>query len=92
MNNDIDQRQDVARRSDVARLARLEDGVWARIGDRTRRNRTLRRVAVTAVLVLVVGGVNGALLVLRPSAEPSEMRVFTVSAGLSPLSSLEDRG
>ncbi|OYW86506.1 MAG: hypothetical protein B7Z20_07270 [Sphingobium sp. 32-64-5] len=49
------------------------------------------RVAAVA-LALVIGVANGGLMLMAPRPEPSEMRIFTVSAGLSPLSGLDVRG
>ena len=43
-------------------------------------------------LALAIGVTNGGLMLLGPQPEPSEMRIFTVSAGLSPLASLDGRG
>lgn len=77
---------------DAARLADLEDAVWARIGERRERAR-VGQVRVAAVaLALVIGVTNGGLMLLGPRPKPSEMRIFTVSAGLSPLASLDVRG
>ena len=73
-------------------LAGVEDAVWARIGERRDRAR-VGQVRVAAVaLALVIGVTNGGLLLLAPRPEPSEMRIFTVSAGLSPLANLDVRG
>jgi len=80
------------RYGDDGRLDGLEDKVWARVSERRNQVRTgLLRIAVVA-LALVVGLTNGGLLLLSPRPEPSEMRIFTVSAGLSPLSGLDVRG
>ena len=49
------------------------------------------RVAAVA-LALVIGVANGGLMLMAPRPEPSEMGIFTVSAGLSPLSGLNVRG
>jgi hypothetical protein len=49
------------------------------------------RIAAVAV-ALVVGVANGGLMLMAPRPAPSEMRIFTVSAGLSPLASLDVRG
>ena len=77
---------------DAARLADFEDAVWARIGERRERVR-VGQVRVAAVaLALAIGVTNGGLMLLGPQPEPSEMRIFTVSAGLSPLASLDGRG
>lgn len=76
----------------TAPLADLEDAVWARISERRDRAR-LDQVRVAAVaLAVVIGVTNGGLMLLAPPPEPSEMRIFTVSAGLSPLVSLDVRG
>lgn len=77
---------------EAARLAGLEDAVWARISARRDRAR-LDQVRVAAVAFAVVIGVtNGGLMLLAPPPEPSEMRIFTVSGGLSPLSRLDVQG
>jgi hypothetical protein len=74
---------------DDARLGAVEDAVWRRIGERRR----VRRIRVAAVaLALMMGGVNGGLTMFAPPPPPSEMRIFTVSAGLSPLASLDAHG
>jgi hypothetical protein len=46
------------------------------------------RIAAVAI-ALVVGGANGGLMLMTPRPEPSELRIFTVSAGLSPMASLD---
>lgn len=77
---------------DAAGLAGLEDAVWSRVselGERTRVGQV--RVAAVAI-ALVIGVTNGGLMLLAPRPEPSEMRIFTVSAGLSPLGSLDVQG
>ncbi len=77
---------------DNAPLVDLEDAVWARISER-RDRASLDRVRVAAVaLAVVIGVTNGGLKLLAPPPEPSEMRIFTVSAGLSPLSRLDAQG
>lgn len=77
---------------DVPNLAGLEDAVWTRVGRRRDRARMGQvRLAVIA-LACVIGVANGGLMFLAPRPEPSEMRIFTVSAGLSPLASLDVRG
>jgi hypothetical protein len=77
---------------DTARLAGVEDAVWARIGERRDRVR-LGQVRFAAVaLALVIGVTNGGLMLMTLRPQPSEMRIFTVSAGLSPLTSLDVRG
>ena len=77
---------------EAARLDGVEDAVWTRIGER-RDHARMGRVRVAAVaLALVIGVANGGLMLMAPRPEPSEMRIFTVSAGLSPLSGLDVRG
>ncbi|WP_235562753.1 hypothetical protein [Brevundimonas sp. Root1423] len=77
---------------DAARLAGVEDAVWVRIGER-REHARMGQVRVAAVaLALVIGVTNGGLMLLARRPVPSEMRIFTVSAGLSPLASLDVRG
>lgn len=73
-------------------LGGLEDGVWARVGERREQSR-MGQVRLAAVaLALAVGVANGGFMLLAPRPEPSEMRIFTVSAGLSPLADLGVRG
>ena len=77
---------------DAGRLAGVEDAVWARIGERRDRAR-MGQVRVAAVAIaLVIGVTNGGLMLMAPRPEPSELRIFTVSAGLSPLAGLDVRG
>jgi len=92
MRDDIDRLIGGGRRDGEAQLVGLEEKVWARIGGRQDRTR-IGQVRVAAIaLALVVGVANGGFMLLSPRPEPSEMRVFTVSAGLSPLSGLDVRG
>ncbi|MBA3048402.1 MAG: hypothetical protein KKE42_03085 [Alphaproteobacteria bacterium] len=92
MLDDIDRLIGGGRRDGEAQLVGLEEKVWARIGGRQDRTR-IGQVRVAAIaLALVVGVANGGFMLLSPRPEPSEMRVFTVSAGLSPLSGLDVRG
>ncbi len=92
MIDDMDRLIGMVAPGDTARLAGMEDAVWARIGEHRDRVR-VGQVRVAAVaLALVVGVTNGGLMLLAPRPEPSEMRIFTVSAGLSPLTSLDVQG
>ena len=92
MLDDIDRLIGGGRRDGEAQLVGLEEKVWARIGERQDRTR-IGQVRVAAIaLALVVGVANGGFMLLSPRPEPSEMRVFTVSTGLSPLSGLDVRG
>ena len=76
----------------MAKLSDLEDQVWARIGEHRDQTR-MGQVRLAAVAAAVVIGVaNGGFMLLAPRSEPSEMRVFTVSAGLSPLGGLGVQG
>ncbi|RZJ45721.1 MAG: hypothetical protein EON87_06780 [Brevundimonas sp.] len=78
--------------NDATRLAGVEEAVWARIGERRDRAR-MGQVRVAAVaLALMIGVANGGLMLMAPRPEPSEMRIFTVSAGLAPLAGLDARG
>ena len=77
---------------DTTRLAGVEDAVWARISERRDQAR-MGQVRLAAVAVaLAVGITNGGLMLLAPRPQPSELQIFTVSAGLSPLASLDVRG
>ena len=92
MTDDLDRLIGAVAPGDDLRLAGVEDAVWARIGER-RDTAPMGQVRVAAVaLALVIGVANGGLMLLAPRPEPSEMRIFTVSAGLSPLSGLDVRG
>lgn len=92
MLDDIDRLIGGGRHDGETQLASLEDTVWARISERRDRAR-VGQVRVAAIaLALVVGVANGGFMLLHPRPEPSEMRVFTVSTGLSPLSGLDVRG
>lgn len=92
MTDDMKRLIGAAAPGDAVRLAGVEDAVWARIGERGERAR-VGQVRVAAVaLALVIGVTNGGLMLLTLRPEPSEMRIFTVSAGLSPLASLDVRG
>ncbi len=77
---------------DAARLACVEDAVWARIGQLRERARMGQVRAAAVALALVIGVTNGGLMLLAPRPEPSEMQIFTVSAGLSPFAGLDVQG
>ena len=89
MTDDIERLIRTAAPGDATGLARVEDAVWSRVRDRARVTQV--RIAAVA-LALAIGVTNGGLMLLAPRPEPSEMRIFTVSAGLSPLVSLDVRG
>ncbi|MDI1327741.1 MAG: hypothetical protein PSV23_13200 [Brevundimonas sp.] len=91
MTDDID-RLIAAMQRDETGLAGMEDRVWVRIGERRDRTRTDQVRAAAIALAVAVGVANGAFMLLSPRPEPSEMRVFTVSTGLSPIASLDVRG
>ena len=92
MTDDIQRLIGAGAPGDAARLAGMEDAVWARVGERRDRARVGQvRVAVVAI-AFAIGVTNGGLMLLAPRPEPSEMRIFTVSAGLSPLAGLDVRG
>ena len=77
---------------DQADLAGVENAVWSQVRERRDRARVSQVRIAAVALALVVGVTNGGLMLLAPRPEPSEMRIFTVSAGLSPLVSLDVRG
>lgn len=92
MTDDIETLIGAETPQDQARLAGLEDRVWARVGER-RAHRRMGQVRLAAVAAaLVIGGINGGLMLATSRPAPSEMQVFTVSAGASPLARLEARG
>jgi hypothetical protein len=76
----------------AARLADTEEAVWARIGELGNRAGVGRTRVAAVALALVIGVTNGGLMFLTLRPEPSELRIFTVSAGLSPLAGLDVRG
>ncbi|GAA0779396.1 hypothetical protein [Brevundimonas olei] len=77
---------------DDARLADLEGGVWRRIEERqAQRSAGQVRLAVMAV-ALLVGVTNGGVLGQAFKPRPSDIHVFSVSAGLSPMTSFEVGG
>ncbi len=92
MTDDMERLIGRASPGDAARLDGVEGAVWARIGERRDRVRMTRVRGAAVAFALVVGVANGGLMVLVPRPEPSEMRIFTVSAGLSPLAGLDVRG
>lgn len=92
MLDDIDRLIGGGRHDGEGQLGGLEDKVWARIGERRDEARMGQVRAAAIALALVVGVANGGFMLLYPRPEPSEMRVFTVSTGLSPLSGLDVRG
>lgn len=92
MTDDIERLIGTAGHAGEARLAGMEDRVWVRIGERRDRTRTGHMRVAAIALALVIGVANGGLMLLTPRPEPSEMRIFTVSAGLSPLASLDVQG
>lgn len=88
MTEDIDHLIAAARPAGQASLSGLEADVWRRIEDRIGERR-MGQVRVAAMaMALVVGIANGGLFVLSAQAEPSEMQVFSVSGGLSPIAIL----
>ena len=92
MTDDISRLIRALASEDRAQLAGVEDAVWVRIGERRDRAR-MGQVRIAAVaLALVIGVANGGLMLMAPRPQPSEMRIFTVSAGLAPLSGLDVRG
>lgn len=70
---------------DLRRLDGVEEAVWTRVGARQARRRLTRTQGAALGLSLVIGLTSGGLLMLSPRPQPSEMRVFSVSAGLAPL-------
>ena len=92
MTDDIETMIAAAEPADEARLAGLEDGVWTRVG-RRREQMRMGQVRLAAVaMAMVIGGVNGGLMLATSRPAPSEMQVFAVSANASPLARLDVRG
>ncbi len=74
------------------RLAGLDAGVWRRIEERQARRRAGQvRLAVMAA-ALVIGVANGGVLGRAFEPRPSDIQVFSVSAGLSPMTRFEVGG
>ncbi len=92
MTDDMERLMRTAEPADEAGLGGLEAAVWARIDMRHDRARMGQVRFAAVALALVIGVANGGLMLTTPQPEPSEMRIFTVSAGLSPLGSLDVRG
>ena len=92
MTDDIERLIRTAAPDDAAGLAGVEDAVWSRVSERRDRARVSQVRIAAVTLALVIGGTNGGLMLLAPRPEPSEMRIFAVSAGLSPLSGLDILG
>ena len=88
MTEDIDRLIANARPASPATLSGLESDVWRRIENRVGERR-MGQVRLAAMgMALVVGLANGGLFALSAQAEPSEMQVFSVSGGLSPIAIL----
>ena len=92
MTDDMDRLIGAVAPGDGRRLAGLEVAVWARIDARRERARVHQMRIAAVAMAFAIGGANGGLMLLAPQPEPSEMRIFTVSAGLSPLAGLDARG
>lgn len=92
MADDMERLIGMAMPSDMRALSGVEESVWARIAERREQARMGKlRVAVVA-FALMIGFVNGGLMLTAPRVEPSELNVFSVSAGASPIAGLEARG
>lgn len=92
MTDDIERLLRTTAPVDTTELAGMEGAVWTRVSERRARARMGQvRIAVVA-LAVAVGVANGGMMLFAPRPEPSEMRIFTVSAGLSPLVGLDVRG
>ena len=77
---------------ETTRLADLEGRVWRRIEQRQEQHRIGQvRLAVMAV-ALLVGVTNGGVLGQAFKPRHSDIQVFSVSAGLSPMTSFEFGG
>lgn len=92
MTDDMDRLIGAVEPVDAACLDGVEQAVWVRIVQQRDRVRIARVRAAAVAVALAVGGMNGGLMLVAPRPEPSEMRVFTVSAALSPLAGLDVRG
>lgn len=76
----------------AGRLETLEVGVWRRVARHNERSRNLRLRLSVVGMALGLGGVTGGVVSLAPRPEPSELRIFTVEAGVTPLAVLSARG
>ena len=77
---------------ETSRLAGLENRVWRRIEERQEQRRMSQvRLAVMAV-ALLVGVTNGGMLGQSFKPGRSDIQVFSVSAGLSPMTRFEVGG
>lgn len=77
---------------ETLRLAGLENHVWRRIEERQEQRRSGQvRLAVMAV-ALLVGVTNGGMLGQAFKPNHSDIQVFSVSAGLSPMTRFEFGG
>jgi len=88
MTGDVDRLVSTGPPAGHVSLSGLEPDVWRRIEDRVgeRRMGQVRVAALT--MALGVGVANGGVFALSARAEPSEMQVFSVSGGLSPIAIL----
>ena len=92
MTDDIERMLTRPLPGDDVRLADLETGVWRRIEERQAQRRAGQmRLAVLAV-ALLVGVTNGGVLGQAFKPRSSDIQVFSVSAGLSPMTSFEVGG
>lgn len=92
MTDDIQTLLAATASGDDARLAGLEDGVWTRVDQRREQMRMGQLRLAAVAMALIIGGVNGGLMLATSRPAPSEMQVFAVSAGASPLTRLDARG
>lgn len=77
---------------EVARLSGLEDRVWGRIQElKTRKHINQLRLAVVAA-ALLIGVTNGGGVGQAFKPRTSDIQVFSVSAGLMPMTRLEAGG
>ena len=93
MTDDIERMLATPLSSDeTADLTGLEGRVWRRIEERQAQRRQGQvRLAVLA-FALLVGVTNGGVLGQAFKPRPSDIQVFSVSAGLSPMTSVEVGG
>lgn len=93
MTDDIEQRLAAPiSAEEAARLADLEDGVWRRIELRQSQRRMGHVRLAVLTMALLVGVANGGVLGQIFKPRPSDIQIFSVSAGLSPMSSFEVGG
>lgn len=79
-------------KDEAARVAGLERRVWRRIEERRAQRRMEQLRLVIVAVALLVGVTNGGVLGQAFQPRPADIQVFSVSAGLSPMTSVQIGG